>query len=248
MAEKDNTLTRKQEDYLKLLASNAHIGTLNLNHDMKRYVDHKNNEGVHIINIEHTWQKIKLAARVIVAVEKAEDVIVVCARPYGQRAIIKYATYTRATATSSSRWTPGTLTNQNTKQYKEPKLLIVADPRSDRQAVIEASYVNIPCIALCDTDSPLEYVDVAIPCNNRSTEAISMVFWLLAREVQILRGELGKNQDWDVMVDLFFYRKVEDIEEQAIDNKEDDGKEGGQRRKWDTTNEEQAGEEDQWDS
>jgi len=249
MAEKDTTLSRKQEDFLKLLASNAHIGTLNLNHDMHRYVDHKNNDGVHILNIEHTWQKIKLAARVIAAIEKPEDVIVVCARPYGQRAVIKFAKYTGATATSSSRWTPGTLTNQNTKQFKEPKLLIVADPRSDRQAVVEASYVNIPCIALCDTDSPLEYVDVAIPCNNRSTESISMIYWLLAREVKILRGELAKDDEWDVMVDLFFYRKVEDIEEQALDNKgDDDGKDGrGEKKKWDTYDEE-GGEEDQWNA
>jgi len=50
---------------------------LNLTNDMKRYVDHKNDAGVHIINIEHTWQKIKLAARVIVAVERPEDVIVI---------------------------------------------------------------------------------------------------------------------------------------------------------------------------
>lgn len=248
MAEKDTTLTRKQTDYLKLLASQAHLGTLNLNNDMRRYVDHKNNEGVHIINIEHTWQKIKLAARVIVTVEKPEDVIVVCARPYGQRAVIKYAKYTDATATSSSRWTPGTLTNQNTKQFREPKLLIVADPRSDRQAIVEASYVNIPTIALCDTDSPLEYVDVAIPCNNRNSEAISMVFWMLAREVLTLRGKLAKNQDWDVMVDLFFYRKVEEIEAEQVEKGDDEGKDGGNKAKWDQQGEAEAegNAEDQW--
>ncbi len=42
-----------------------------------------------------------------------------------------------------------------TKKFQEPRLLIVADPKSDSQAVIEASYVNIPTIALCNTDAPL---------------------------------------------------------------------------------------------
>jgi len=244
-----DAVTRKQEDFLRLLGSNAHFGTLNLNYEMKRYVDHKNNEGVHIINLEQTWQKIKLAARVIAAVDRPEEVIVVCARPYGQRAVIKYARYTGATATSSSRWTPGTLTNQNTIQFKEPKLLIVVDPKSDKQAVIEASYVNIPTIALTDTDSPLSFIDVAIPCNNRNTESISMIFWLLAREVLILRGELGKTEEWDVMVDLFFYKKIEDVEEQAIAGK--DGEDKGDtkdQKKWDTAQEEgeAEGDEGQW--
>jgi len=188
---------------------------------MRKYVDHKTNEGVHILNVEEIWQKIKLAARVIVTVENSEDVIVVCARPYGQRAVIKYAQHTNAKSTSSARWTPGTLTNQNTKKFQEPRLVIVADPKSDRQAVIEASYVNIPCIALCDTDSSLQYVDIGIPCNNRSTQSISMVFWLLAREVRILRGELGKDEEWDVMVDLFFFKEVD----KAIEADEEEPKE-----------------------
>lgn len=240
-------VTRKEEDFLRLLASYCQIGTQNLNNSMKRYVSHKSTAGVHILNLEDTWQKIKLAARIIVAVENPEDVIVVSARPYGQLAVMKYARYTGAVATSSSRWTPGTLTNQNTKKFQQPRLLIVTDPKFDHQAVVEASYVNIPCIALCDSDSPLAYVDVAIPCNNRTTESISMIYWLLAREVRILRGELKKDEEWNVLVDLFYYRnldeeqQIKDVAEDGEEKEEDlgEGKEEGEK-KWDEQGDDNA--------
>jgi len=80
--------------------------------------------------------------------------------------------------------------------------LIVTDPRHDSQAVMEASYVNIPCIALCSTDSPLNFVDIVIPTNNRKTESIAMVYWLLAREVKTLRGELGKCKNQVIIINL----------------------------------------------
>jgi small subunit ribosomal protein SAe len=71
--------------------------------------------------------------------------------------------------------------------------------------------VNIPCIALCDTDNSLEYIDIAIPCNNRSTESISMVYWMLAREVLVLRGIIRKDEEWSVMVDLFYHKTPEQL-------------------------------------
>jgi len=40
---------------------------------------------------------------------------------------------------------------------------------------------------------------------------------MLAREVLRLRSTIPRTQPWDVMVDLFFYRDPEEVEQQAKD-------------------------------
>ncbi|CAD7669827.1 unnamed protein product [Nyctereutes procyonoides] len=161
-----DVLQMKEEDVLKFLAAETHLGGTNLDFQMEQYIYKRKSDGICIINLKRTWEKLRLAARAIVAIENPADVSVI---------------------------------SRNTSQ-----LLVVTDPRADHQPLTEASYVNLPTIALCNTDSPLCY----------EAHSVGLMWWMLAREVLCMCGTVSREHPSEVMPDLYLYRDPEEIEKE----------------------------------
>ena len=83
MSEGIEALQLKEDDVTKFLAAGAHLGAQNVDRHMESYVYKRKGDGIHIINLRKTWEKLVLAARVIAGIENPADVCVLSSRPYG---------------------------------------------------------------------------------------------------------------------------------------------------------------------
>ncbi|KAK7828605.1 hypothetical protein U0070_007129 [Myodes glareolus] len=156
-----DVLRWKEEDILKFLAAGTYLGGTNLDFQTEQYIHKRKSGGIYIINLKGTWEKLLLAARATVAIENPADVSVVSSRNTGKRAVLNFAEAS-GTTPIAGRFTPGTFTSQIKAAFREPRLLVVTDPRADQQPLTEASYVNLSTTVLRNTDSSLCYVDITI--------------------------------------------------------------------------------------
>merc|ERR1719410_1310006 len=97
-----SALAITEDDITKMLAATTHIGSDNSETTMEQYIFKKRTDGVNIINLKKTWEKLVLAARAIAAVENPQDVYVVASRPYAQRAVLKFARYVGCSSITES--------------------------------------------------------------------------------------------------------------------------------------------------
>jgi small subunit ribosomal protein S2 len=180
----------------KYLAAGLHIGTQQKTGDMERYIYRVRSDGLYVLDVRKTNDRIIEASKFLAKYD-ADDILAVSTRQYGQAPVKKFGQITGA-KTIPGRFIPGTLTNPNYAKFIEPKVLVVTDPRSDSQAIIEAKQIGIPVMALCDTENLLGNVDVAVPVNNKGRKAIALVYWLLSRQILREKGILKEDEDLDI--------------------------------------------------
>ena len=76
---------------------------------------------------------------------------------------------------------------------KLPGALFVVDPRKERNAINEARKLNIPIVAIVDTNCDPDEIDYVIPGNDDAIRAIKLISSIMANAV--LEGKQGEQSE-----------------------------------------------------
>jgi len=185
----------------KVLATGIRVGTQVKTKFMKSFITTASPEGLYMLDLDITLEKIKTAAKFINRVG-TDNLIVCTGRRYAETPIEKFCEML-GSKKLLGRFMPGTLTNPSLPYYIEPKLVLISDPQVDEQAMTEATNAGIPVIGIANTDNITSKLDVIIPANNRGRKALATVYWLLVRQILIERGELKEDESMKYEIDDF---------------------------------------------
>jgi small subunit ribosomal protein S2 len=183
------------------LTSGVHIGTQHKTADMKPYIFRVRNDGLFVLDVAKTDGAIRAAAEMLAKYDP-KRILFVSQRQYGQKPVKEAAMAVGATAIAG-RFMPGSLTNPITPNFMEPEVLVLTDPLGDAQAMREAMNIKVPIIGLVDSNNETKNLDIVVPANNKGRRSLALVYWLLAREILVARGELGDRSAFGKTVDDF---------------------------------------------
>lgn len=194
----EEELLINSNEYLK---AGIHIATKVKSAGMAKFIMKVREDGLYLLDIRTIDARIRIAASMIARYDP-KDIVVTASRLYAITAAQKFAEIIDAKFIPG-RVTPGIFTNPYKEGFTELKLLIISDSRNEKQGVKEASNVNVPIIALNDTDNITKYLDLIIPVNNRGRRSLAYTYYLLAREVLKNRGTISSNEEFGHNVEDF---------------------------------------------
>lgn len=187
------------EEYLKV---GLHIGTKFRTKDMRPFIHKIRPDGLAVLDIQKINTRLEEAAEFI-AKYQPHEIILACRRENGWRPakMFQKATGIRA---FTGRYPPGILTNTQLENFTEAKLLIIADPFPDRNAIKDAKRVNTKIVGLCDTNNETTNIDMVIPCNNKGKKSLGLLFYILAREYCKKRDLIKSNEEFPIALEDFY--------------------------------------------
>lgn len=190
-----------------LLSAGIHIGTRINTKDMEAFIYRVRPDGLFVLDMQKTDARIRTAAKFLASFDPAK-IIVVSSRLYGITPVTKFCEAIFAHPVTG-RFLPGLFSNPNHSSHIEAEVVVVTDPKADRQAVREAALVGIPVVALCDTDNDFSKIDFVIPANNKGRRSLATIYWLLARQILREKGEIPPDGDLSTPIDDFETKLVE---------------------------------------
>jgi small subunit ribosomal protein S2 len=198
-------MTEEQEVYLtdldNYLKVGLHIGTKFKSKYMEPFIYKIRTDGLAVLNVKKIDSRIETAGKFLSRFEP-KDILVVCRRENGWNGVKLFKKLTDIEVIAG-RYRPGLMTNHQLEDFHEAKILVVADPWPDKNAIKDAVNMGIPIIACCDTNNETNYVDFVIPCNNKGKRSLGLLFYLLAKEYLKNRGTIKSEADMSIPLDEF---------------------------------------------
>jgi len=192
----------------KILSTGIRVGTQVKTKFMKSFITQASPEGLYMIDLDKTLERIKTAAKFINKI--GIDKVIICSgREYANKPIERFCEIVGGTM-MLGRFMPGTLTNPSLPFYIEPKLVLISDPQVDDQAITEATNAGIPVIGVANTDNITSKLDLIIPANNRGRKSLATIYWLLAREILMDKGDLKEDEPLKYEIDDFETKILEE--------------------------------------
>ncbi|MBU2616889.1 MAG: 30S ribosomal protein S2 [Nanoarchaeota archaeon] len=171
------------EEYVK---AGIYLGTKVVTPNMKPFVYRRRADGLAIFNTDLIDEKIRAGVEFLNKFAP-EDIILVCKREAGWRAVKKFGELT-GIRVFAKKYPAGVLTNKNLDDFFENELTIITDHWVDKNALNDTLKVHKKVLMICDTNNFSKGANQVIIGNNKSPKSLGVIFYILAREYCKARG------------------------------------------------------------
>lgn len=200
--------------------------------------------GIAMFDLENaTLPALRRAANVVKAIAERDGVILFVGTRPGQQAAVLAATKRlgkNGFHVTAERWMAGVITNapkvlapavlkslegldpeevpninKLVSQTLQPDLVIILNPVENMNAVREASYANVPTIAITDSDVDPRIVTYPIPANDDSLRTVELIIGVLSKAGQEGLAQRTKKLDEADKLDRKVRRTIQDRPQRA---------------------------------